>query len=335
MAELNEDSVLGALEGAFSNNAPKTAPATAPKSVPAAVPEAAPDPEPEAVEAEAGEPVEGEDEASAKPEEVAAEPEFEVEVDGVKQVVHGKEKVTELLQKGLHYSQRAEANARTAEILAAQSQQLQTQAMAQQALMGDITELQTFDKQIDAYKNIDWAAAFDSDPFGALKLKEQRDQLREARAAKFNEFQHKRQQIDAMQAQNSAHVLNAEQNALLAKLPEWRNSDQAEKEKAGIKKILKDVGFQEWEIVSAVDHRAIVIARLAMKYLELQAGKAEKVKQVRDAPQLAKPGATGTQQPNEKANFTKFQQEFRAQGRKGNHYAQEASLLKTLNRVFK
>ena len=330
MAEpISEQSVESALESAFGNApAPQKVPAKeaapaqdAPVDEPAA--EAAP-----AEEAEA-EPVEAA-EAEPAPE---PEPEFEIEVNGARELVRGKDQIRELLQKGRDYSQKTEAVARARDSVIAQAQQQAMAAQFQAQAWEDITAIRALDSRLDEYNKVDWATAFDTDPFNALKLKEQRDQLREQRNAKVAEFQAKRQQFEAGQAQAAQQRLAAEQAALLNKLPEWRNTEQATKEQREIANTLaQNYGFNEAEIAGLVDHRMVMVARDAMKYRMLQANKTAKVQQVRTAPPVIKPGA---QQDKGKVEARSDLKQFREAGRKGEHRTQEQLLEKMLGRAFK
>lgn len=330
MAEpISEQSVESALESAFGNApAPQKVPAKeaapaqdAPVDEPAA--EAAP-----AEEAEA-EPVEAA-EAEPAPE---PEPEFEIEVNGARELVRGKDQIRELLQKGRDYSQKTEAVARARDSIIAQAQQQAMAAQFQGQAWEDITAIRALDSRLDEYNKVDWATAFDTDPFNALKLKEQRDQLREQRNAKVAEFQAKRQQFEAGQAQAAQQRLAAEQAALLNKLPEWRNTEQATKEQREIANTLaQSYGFNEAEIAGLVDHRMVMVARDAMKYRMLQANKTAKVQQVRTAPPVIKPGA---QQDKGKVEARSDLKQFREAGRKGEHRTQEQLLEKMLGRAFK
>jgi hypothetical protein len=337
MAEISEESVLGALEGAFGDGpkdapAPKAAPAPAPKPLEAdgsEVEEITLEPAEDEPQAEVAEPEEGD----AAP---VAEPEFEIVVDGQTEVVRGKEQITELLQKARHWTKGSEEVARVREILTAQIQQQQMQTQFTQAVSGDIAELNAMDKQLEQFNKIDWASAIDTDFVSVMKLQEQRAALRDARNAKAQELGAKQQQFEQGQAQATQQMIAAEQAALLAKVPEWRNNEKATAEKQAISRTLQDYGYQPAELQTLMDHRALLVARDAMKWRELQRSKTDKNKQLRDAPPVVKPGAAGAQQqPNQKASFGKFVQEFRQQGRKGNHRAQEAGLEKLLSRTFK
>lgn len=335
MAEVNEDSVLSALEGAFGDvpAAPKAAPVQAPVAQPA--PLEADGSEVEEIEipsVEGDEPEPVEQQAADAP-----EPEFEIEVNGQKEVVRGADKVKELLQKGLHYSRGSEEVARVREQLAAQARIQQAASQFQQSALADIAELRALDGQLAEYNKIDWATAIDTDFVGVMKLQEKRNQLKEARNAKIQELNTKQQQFEQGQAEAAQQMLAAEEAALFAKLPSWRNSEVATAEKQSIRRtLMQEFGYQASEVEQLMDHRALLLARAASKWIELQKTKTDKTKLLRDAPPVIKPGAANAQQkPNERATFGKFVQDFRQQGRKGNHRSQEAALEKLLSRTFK
>jgi hypothetical protein len=340
MAEISESAALGALEAAFGD-APPPKPVKTPVAHPKAAtepPEPTPADDAETDEVEAA--PEGQEEGEEPAEQEAApepdEPEYEVEVSGRREIVKGKEQIKELLQKGLDYSKRSELNARNADILAAQARSLELQQQAHAAMYEDVTQLRAIETQLEQYNRIDWAAAFDSDPFNAMKLKEQRDQLREARQNKVSELQNKHSAIQQGQAEAARAALRAENEALLAKLPQWRNNEQAQKEKQSLARYLVDSGFQEGEVAALMDHRALLITRKAWLYDQLQSNKDARVKQLRDAPTMAKPGAAPQQQKtNQKESFAKFRQELKAKGKAGNSRAQEELMLGVLGRTFK
>lgn len=326
MPEIAEESALNALESAFGTT-------PAPKPV-----VKAPVPAPVAVD----EPMTDEEEALALPDdeevaettEVVAEPQLEVELDdGEKQVLTAP-KVKELIQKDRDYTKKSEENARTREALTAAIQQHENRQNFQQAAMPDIIELQALDRQLEAYAKYDWSTAIESNFVEAQKLQTQWALLKDQRAAKINEFTAKQQQWEKTQQEAGEKVLLAEHTALIAKLPAWRNSETAAAEKQAIGKMLRSIGYADSELALLTDHRAMLIARDAMKYRELQKAQKERTKQVRAAPPVNTPGASG-QQPDGKAGFTKFRETFAKQGKSGNHRAQETALQNLLGRTFK
>lgn len=330
----NEDAAVSALESAFGNMAP------APKAAPVVAPEVA-SPGPVVAPDDAASDLEQAAnalDAQAEPESVepVGEPEFVIEVDGKQEVVRGQDQVRELLQKGVHYSRGSEEVARAREQLQAQAHMQQFAMQFQQQALVGIAELRAIDQQMEQFSKVDLAALMDTDFVAAMKLQQQRQSLKEARDAKVQELNQTKSQYEQDQAKAAQQLRAAEEGALLAKLPEWRNSERADVEKQAIIRALATYGYQNGEIAKLLDHRTVLMARDAMKWQELQRNKSDKVKQVREAPPVVKPGAAAAQQdPNSKAGFAKFTQEFRKQGRAGNHRAQEAALEKVLARTFK
>jgi hypothetical protein len=238
------------------------------------------------------------------------------------------------LQKGLHYSKNSEAVAREREALQATAKHQQEVGLVQQALQGDIAALQAMDQQLEQWNRIDLAALFETDGFKALQLKEQRDQLREARSAKFNELQRKAQHAAQVLQTARNQSVAAEEQALLAKLPEWRNSEKAQAEAGKIKDLLRSTyGYTKQEVDNIGDHRNMLVARDAFLYRQLMANKDAKVKQVREAPGMVRPGMPA--QPNGRVEFNKARAKIKELGTKGNHAAQENMVTRMFERAFK
>jgi hypothetical protein len=176
MSEVNVESLESSLGAAFGSDS-----APAPKAAPQAAAQPAPlEPVEEPLEL-AEDPADllaGEE--PVEPVETPTEPSFEIDIDGKPEVITGSERVKELLSRGLKAGRGFEENARVREALQAHVQQAQLQQQFQQAVSGDIANFQALEQQLQAYEKLDWSAAYDSDPFNALKLKEQRDSAQRA-----------------------------------------------------------------------------------------------------------------------------------------------------------
>ena len=332
------DALEAALGAAFSD-----APVEQPKAeAPKAPPKAQRQPEPD--EIEAPEEVQAEDPADlttelpeeevteeAKPAELAVEVELE---PGKVERIEG-ERVKELVARGLKAGRGFEENARVREALQAHVQQVQLSQGFQQAVSQDIAQLQAIDTALQQrFGQVDWQKEFSEDPFNAMKLKEQRDQLREQRAAAIQSLNAKQQQFQAQFQENVQRLAAAENEALLAKVPQWRNAEKATQEKGEIAGALTShYGFTPAEVGSLMDHRMLLVARDAAAYRKLLANKEQRVKQAREAPATAKPGAAA--QPNGRADFNKARGLLKAHGAKGNHRAQEELATKLFERAFK
>jgi len=331
--ELSGDAVAASLESAFGD-APPPKPAPTPPVEAADEGEYVPTPDDGSLD----EP-DANLEIEAAPEEAApAGPEYVIEVDGEQQVVNDPAVVKELLQKGAHYTKNSEINARNRDAMMAQAHMMQTQQVFQQAVFQDVSQLRAIDAQLEQFNRIDMAAMFETDAFRALQLKEQRDQLREARNAKVQELSYKEQQFTQGQAQAAQQIASSEAAALAAKSPEFRDSTKAPKLQSDIaQSLMNDFGYQQSEIAAlgfnAGDHRAVLVARAAMLYMKQQAGLKSGLKQVRTAPPVVKPGTKGAD--TNKVTFGKAKQTLRELGRRGNSRGQEALALKMLEASFK
>lgn len=301
-------------------------------------PPKAPEPEPEVTpeealpEGEAPEEVTEEEEVVDAP---IAEPEFEIEVSGKRHVVRGESQIRELLQKGADYSQKSEQNARLQDALVAKANSVALNEKFQAAISDDMAMLKALDRSLEQYNAVNWAEKFDSDPIEAMKLHAARQELRDARNQKFQEVSGKWEQFQQGQAYAARQVLVAESEALLTKVPEWRNAETAAKEKSEIAKLLTDrYGFNPNELDNLLDHRALLVARDALRYRQMQAVKDDKVKQARAAPPVVKPGTT-QKTTSAKQDFVKVRAHLRQLGSKGNHKAQEALVTEMFSKTFK
>ena len=169
MADVDVGSLESALEAAYGDAPPAEKPQAPVK--------AQPEEGDFAVQEDPAELLQEIDEQAQPP--AGPEPTFEVDVDGQPEVITGNERVKELLQRGLKAGRGFEENARVREALQAHVRQAQFQQQFHQAVSGDIVQIQALEQQLQGFEQVDWSRAYDTDPFNALKLKEQRDQLRD------------------------------------------------------------------------------------------------------------------------------------------------------------
>lgn len=164
-----------------------------------------------------------------------------------------------------------------------------------------------FQKQMDALKaeeeKVDWADLRKNDPGQAAMLKQDFAERREAINSEVNQLRSAYQQMQKKAADEYAEkaqeTLKAEQQALLEKLPEWKNEETATKEQKQISEYLATQGLTPEEIANASDHRLVIMARKAMLYDKGQ-GKAEPVKKkLATVPKMMKPGAPKSQDINQ------------------------------------
>ena len=90
------------------------------------------------------------------------------------------------------------------------------------------------------------------------------------------------------------HMKNEFDN-MLSKIPEWKSDKVMNNERKEVVDYAKSViGYSDDEIANAVDHRAIVTLRKAMKYDNLMKKKPNLVKKVKQAPKMVKAGTPRT-----------------------------------------
>ena len=326
MSEMGTESLESALGNAFSDVPPE-----APVKQSARPPEPDEEPAEDPADLLAGEP----EEVAEEPEpEATEEPSFELEIEPGKPETLPLTRLKELAARGAKAGRAFEENARVREVLLANAQQAQMQHQFNQAVSGDIAKIQALELQLQPFEQIDWSKAYDNDFVEAAKWKEQRDQLREQRAAAIQNFNGKQQQFQAHAQQATQKVLAAETEALLAKVPAWRNAEKATQEKGEIANALTShYGYTAQEVQLLSDHRALLVARDAAAYRKLLANKDARVKQARAAPATAKPGATAPK--NGQAEFQKARGKLRELGAKGNHRGQENIAAAMFEKAFK
>lgn len=137
-------------------------------------------------------------------------------------------------------------------------------------------------------KEPDWEALRAQDPAKA--------------AVEYQRFQERKQRVAAVQAEEqrladqqrqeqqatAQRIIAEEAEKSLKLMPHWKSDDVKQRETTAITQMLRDLGFAENE-TTIYDSRALYIAHLASKYLELQKQKPALKQKIAVAP-VAKPG---------------------------------------------
>lgn len=266
--------------------------------------------------------IEPEDGEDREPEGESEEPEIEyleLVVNGEK-VKKSKAEVLELAQKGEDYTRKTQQLAEERRALQAQMQAAQQQQQMQSAVANLVAEAKAVEGQLAQYKDIDWNALVDADPVQAMKLDRQYRELQAYYQGKVNDINRAAQQVASQQAQMRQEMLVREHQAMLQSIPDWSDKAKFDAESADIRGFLANTGFNADEIGSLVDHRHVIVARKAMLYDKLMAGKPAVTKKVAEAPKPVK--STAPQTTKSKEAYTKTRQELRKTGR--TEYAERA-----------
>ena len=265
-----------------------------------------PEPTPE-IEAESSTdeqeiPVESETEAEVT-EDAEETPRYTVKVDGEDVEVE----LPELLRgysRTSDYTRKTQQLAENRKALDAELQALRDE----RAQMAE--RLRMFDTPQEP--NIDWDKLYEEDPIEYVRQKElQRDRKEQLQTIQAEREKLERQQQEEQQKQVAAYVA-AESERLLDAIPAWADEKKAGDEKAKIVSHAKSLGFNDQELGTLYDHRAVVALRESMLYRQMMSKAKAQKEAVREAPKAAKPGMVkGT----DNSEFNKARERLRKSGR--------------------
>jgi hypothetical protein len=243
---------------------------------------------------------EGNDEQQeVEPEAQAEEPRFKVKIDG-KEVEVAASELTQGYQRQQDYTKKtmeaAEARkAAEAEIQAARTEREQYS----QRLEGITQHLQA---ELQGQQNIDWQQLLDTDPVEFLR----QQHLAQQRQATLQQLQTEQQRIEqqkqAEQAKTREENARNQHQALLDKLPEWKNPEKAKADLAQLSNYLAELGYQDKED-NMPQHLQVLCAHKARLYDAVMA-KAKTVTQRINTPPLKveRPGVTNAGNPDKRTS---------------------------------
>lgn len=128
-----------------------------------------------------------------------------------------------------------------------------------------------------------WDKLYEEDP---LEFVKQREAQRDREKAM--------QVVQQEQAQLIQQHVASEQVKLVERIPEWKDTDVATREKAGLINFAQRVGFTNEELSQVVDSRLVDVLRRAYLYDQLQQEKPVAKKKVAKAPKMVKGGKPKT-----------------------------------------
>lgn len=123
--------------------------------------------------------------------------------------------------------------------------------------------------------------------------------------------------MEAEQQQNFQQLqqqLQSESERLLEALPEWKKPEVKKAERQRLIDWGQKNGFSEQELLSVVDHRALLTARKAMLYDEMMSKKQQLRPVPSKGPKTATPGTAGTK-PARATDLTRSKQRLAQTGR--------------------
>ena len=246
-------------------------------------------------------------EEEEEPEEQEQQQTFTVKVDGKEVSVTLDE-----LQKG--YSRTQDYTRKTQQIAEVRKQaEQETQAVRAEReqyaqLLGALqAQLQSSEPQVDLER------LYHEDPIEWVRQKE----VMRERQEKLGAIQSEQQRLSQVAQYEQQRAMEAQfasqQEALLAALPEWKDSKRAKAEKALVIESAKAAGFSDEDLKSVYDHRLVLLLRKAALFDQM-VSKRQGIKPVtNNGPRPAKPGAAG--RVSTTSEVTRAQQRLAKTGR--------------------
>lgn len=140
---------------------------------------------------------------------------------------------------------------------------------------------------------IDWQKLIDTDPQEALR----QQHLFNQRQAQLQQIYGEQQRIAAINqaeaAKRQKEYIESQHQALLDKLPDWRDPAKAKAEASAIREYLASQGWEPEALNNVTDSRAVLMARKAMLYDQMVSKAQVAVKKVQTAPQKVIQPGTG------------------------------------------
>jgi hypothetical protein len=149
--------------------------------------------------------------------------------------------------------------------------------------------------------NIDWERLYQEDPIEWVRQREVMRENQETNVAIQSEKQRLSQLSQQEQMQHHQLVLQHEQEALVAAIPEWKDAKKAAAEKAMLVQFGQKAGFSPDELKNVLDHRAVVLLRKAALYDQMVSKRGQIKPVTNNGPRPAKPGAAGRVSNNTEA----------------------------------
>lgn len=246
-----------------------------------------------------------------EPEAQEEEPEAEQDDPTVTIKIDGKDVEVRLSELKNGYQRQADYTRKTMEVSEtrkAAEAQIQ-QAQAERAAYAQ--NLQKMQAQIEGalqeQQKINWEQLLEADPVEYLK---QQHLLQQRQAAYQQNVQQQamlQQQFQAEQQKAYVNRLSEQQEALLAKLPDWKDPAKAQAEKASLKTYLLNEGYQPEDVENISDAKAVLLARKAMLYDQMIDKARAAAKKVSTLPQkVERPGSGQQQLDKRSAAFQKL-----------------------------
>lgn len=232
------------------------------------------------------------------PEEQAEAPsqagdEFEIVHNGQQRKL-SREETIRLAQQGFDYTQKTQALAEQARAVSERMQRLEELRVATDYVAQDLALVKAYEAQIQRFEGVDWVRLATEDPLEYPKVRAQYDTLRQAYQASASQYQQKQEAVATQMQRIKADMLQQEAALLPRLVPAWNDHAKFQAAQREIADYLRSNGIDPVAVGGRYLDTAFAMATAwkAVQYDKLQKAKSEKVKQLRTAPPVVKPGAS-------------------------------------------
>ena len=276
--------------------------------------------EPEAIEPEAAIEAEPEQTEAEEPEDGEGQPAEEdtIDVEDDDGVIH---KVSAKLKDGIlrraDYTRKTQQTANLAETAHDRLQYAEAREQMTGQLVQEIAEIRAMHAQLKQYDGVDLASMYSQDPGTAMRIRDQREDLRRQIQEREQQVGQKGRQLEAIAEQHFAKQWEMAVEGVKTRIGSYTPGEDA-----AMLKQVQALGLTAKEIRGRfADPRILHAIYKAAKWDTLQAGKGQAVQKAQAAPPVVKPGAV---QGNVAAAKEKA---LRAQFKKSGDYRDAAKLL--------
>lgn len=214
---------------------------------------------------------------------------FEIVHNGTQKKLN-REETIKLAQQGFDYTQKTQAVAETQRQLAERLKRVEILEQMQPMLAQDLAQVQAVEAQLKPYEAVDWVALANQDVNEYAKHRAHYDALVKTFNGAVNNLNQKRSAVaEARQKFTREHV-EQEQKRLLERIPAWKDPEKYKTGASELREYLIGRGATPEGVDSLSDAVAVEVAYKAMQYDRLLKAKTDKVKQLRTAPPVTRPG---------------------------------------------
>ena len=220
---------------------------------------------------------------------------IDVEIDGKSERVKAEEARLGYLRER-DYTQKTMALAEREKQLAEVRQRWDSTVTQGEAVLAALAQ----EFQAD-FQGVNWGELATNDPAAYVQKRHAYDERQRKLQLAAGQLQQAKTQQSELESQSIQQRIAEEQKVLLDKLPDWKDAKKAATEAAKVREYLTKSGYNPDEVNGVTDHRAVILARKAMLFDEMQA-KLPKAAPVTGAPPplpKAATKATGQKDPSQ------------------------------------